>query len=91
LVRRDPADYEGQEMELVYIASRLEEAQNIEALLDQAGFDYTIQVEHYRAGIIFVGLRAGAFFYVLTENAGGCRQVLRECGYVPQEPPEASS
>ena len=90
-MRRDPADYEGQQLELVYIARRLQEAKEVEGLLGHHGIDYTIQVEHYRGGIIFVGLRAGAFFYVLEDAAARSRDLLRQFRYTPQEPPGSSS
>ena len=83
-MRRDPAEYEGRQMDLVYIAGALEEAQKLEALLDQAGFDYVIEVEQYRSGVIFASVRAGAFFYVEPESATRCRQVLSQAGYSAQ-------
>ena len=85
-MRHDPEEYGEQELELVYIAGRLEEAQKIEAILDREGIDYTIQVEQYRAGVIFASVRAGAFFYTLPENAVRCRAALKQLGYRVQEP-----
>ena len=85
-MRRDPGDYEGQEMELVYVAGKLKEARQVEAILDEAGIDYAIQVEQYRAGVIFASVRAGAFFYVAPETAGRCREVLTSRGYEVQAP-----
>lgn len=73
-------------MELVYIAGALAEAQRIEALLDAQQADYTIEVEQYRAGVIFASVRAGAFFYVLPETAERCREILRQAGLRPQGP-----
>jgi hypothetical protein len=82
-MRRDPRDYEGQGMELVYIARSVGEGEKIEALLDGEGIDYTIQVEQYRSGVIFASVRAGAFFYVPVEAAAPCRQILAREGYEP--------
>jgi len=79
-MRHPPEDYEGQELELVYIAARLEEAQKVEAILDEQGLDYTIQVEHYRSGVIFTSLRAGAFFYAAPDEAANCRRALAAQG-----------
>ena len=83
-MRRDAEHFEGQELELVYIAARLEEAKTVESILDHEDIDYTVEVEHYRAGIIFASLRAGAFFYVPPEAAARCRQILTERGYRAQ-------
>ena len=84
-MRRDPEAFADQELELLYIAGRLEEAQDLESLLDQAGLDYVIRVEHYRSGIIFASTRAGAFFYVRPDAAGRAREVLTGRGYRVQE------
>ena len=84
-MRHDPEEYDGREMELVYIAAALGEAQRIESILDAQGIDYTIQVEQYRAGVIFARVRAGAFFYVLPESASRSREALRRLGYKVQE------
>ena len=88
LMRHDPAEYEGRELELIYIAARVEEAKRIETILDEQGIDYTIQVEQYRAGVIFASVRAGAFFYVLPELASRSRETLKRLGYKVQEPIE---
>ena len=85
-MRRDPQEFAEQELELFYIAGRLEEAQGIEAILDQEGIDYAIQVEQYRAGVIFASVRAGAFFYALPADAARCRATLQQRGYKVQEP-----
>jgi len=80
-MRRDPRELEDRELELIYVAGKLEEAQGLERALDEAGIDYVIRVEQYRAGVIFASVRAGAFFYVLAEAAGACRDILRGLGY----------
>jgi hypothetical protein len=84
-MRHDPQEYEGKEMDLVYIARALDEARKIETILDAEQIDYAIQVEQYRAGVIFASVRAGAFFYVLPESAARCRQTLMRHGYRVQE------
>ncbi len=80
-MRRDAEHFEGRELELVYIAGRLEEAKTVEAILDGEGFEYVVEVETYRAGIIFASVRAGAFFYVLPESAARSRESLTLLGY----------
>jgi hypothetical protein len=74
------------ELELVYIAAKVAEAQRVEAILEEQGIEYTIQVEQYRSGVIFSSVRAGAFFYVLPEAAARCREGLKRLGYKVQEP-----
>jgi hypothetical protein len=83
-MRREAEHFEGRELELVYIAARLEEAKAVEAILDHEDIDYTVEVEQYRAGIIFASMRAGAFFYVPPEGAERSRQVLTQQGYQVQ-------
>ena len=87
-MRHAPQEFDGQELELVYIARALDEAKRMEQVLDEAGFDYTIQVEQFRTGVIFASVRAGAFFYVLPEAAARCRETLRQLRYQVQEPDE---
>lgn len=72
--------------ELIYIAAKVEEAKRVESILEEQGIDYTVEVEQYRAGVIFASVRAGAFFYVLPEAAGRSRDTLRRLGYKVQEP-----
>ncbi len=74
------------ELELVYIAGKLDEAQRIEALLAQHDIDYDVRVEQYRGGFLFVSVRAGAFFYVLPDAAARSRELLSGLGYRVQEP-----
>ncbi|MBI3667646.1 MAG: hypothetical protein HY236_15695 [Acidobacteria bacterium] len=85
-MRRDPEEFGEEELELFYIAGRLQEAKKIEAILDGQGIDYAIQVEHYRAGVIFASVRAGAFFYALPAEAARSRETLKRLGYKVQEP-----
>ena len=79
------ADSPEDELELVYIAARLEEAQAVEELLETAEVDYEVRVEQYKSGVLFASVRAGAFFYVLRAAAAGCREMLRQRGYQAQE------
>ena len=74
-------DFDGRELELIYIARAVDEAQKIEAILDERQIDYAIEVEQFRTGVIFASVRAGAFFYVLPEVAHRCRETLTELGW----------
>ncbi len=88
-MKQDATFFEGKDPELVYIAKRLKDALRLESILTQAGMDYGVEVDHYRGGIIFRGMRAGAFFYVLEEAAERAREIMRQHGYKPYiEPAE---
>ena len=82
-MKQDATFFEGREAALVYIAKRLRDALRLESILTQAGMDYGVEVDQYRGGIIFRGMRAGAFFYVLPEAEGRAREIMREHGYRP--------
>jgi hypothetical protein len=74
------------DVELIYIAARLEEAQELEKVLHEHGIRYEVRVEQYRSGILFASVRAGAFFYVPVPEAARSRAVLSGLGYRVQEP-----
>lgn len=82
-MKQDASYFEGKEPVLVYIAKRLKDALRLESILTEAGMDYGVEVDHYRGGIIFRGMRAGAFFYVLAEMAEHTREIMRQHGYKP--------
>ena len=70
---------------LLFIAKRLKESLALEALLNEHGVDYLIEVDTYTGGIIFRGERAGAFFYVLESDRDSTAALLREHRYRPQQ------
>lgn len=82
-MRQTAAFFGETELDLLYIAKRLQEALEVEQVLTEAGIDYLVEVDHYRGGIIFARVRVGAFFYVPVENLERARQVLREHGRQP--------
>jgi len=66
---RQSEDFFGaKDLELLHIARRLNEAQRVEEVLNEAGIDYLVEVDTYFGGIIFQSARAGAFFYVPAES-----------------------
>ncbi len=71
---------------LLYIAKRLREAQALEEVFTNSGVDYVVEVDHYRGGLIFQTLRAGAFFYVRPDAAETAKELMRRNGYKPYEP-----
>jgi hypothetical protein len=82
-MKQEASFFEGKDPVLVYIAKRLKDALRLESILTEAGMDYGVEVDQYRGGIIFRGMRAGAFFYVLAEAAEHARHIMRQHGYKP--------
>jgi hypothetical protein len=80
-MRRDAEFFGESEMDLVYIAKKLQEALRLESLFTEAGVDYAVEPDKYSGGVIFRSERVGAFFYVLPEAAEQARQVMRENGF----------
>ena len=84
-MKRDASFFPEGRAELVYIAKRLRDAQQLESILTAAGVDYGVEADHYRGGIIFQSQRVGAFFYVLPETVQAAHRIMREHGYRPHE------
>ncbi len=84
---RKTADFFGeQELALIYIAKKLNEALKLESLLTGAGFDYLVEADSYRGGFVFQTERIGAFFYVTPAVENSARELLSANGYRPYEP-----
>jgi hypothetical protein len=86
-MKQEASYFEGQEPVLIYIAKKLKDALRLEELLTQAGVDFGVEADEYRAGVIFRSVRAGAFFYVLSETVAAAQEVMRRNGYQPYEGP----
>jgi hypothetical protein len=84
-MKQDPAFFDETEPTLVYIAKKLRDALKLEEVFNQEGIDYGVEADHYRGGVIFRTVRAGAFFYVRPETAEAARQTMRSHGYRPFE------
>jgi hypothetical protein len=83
-----PPEFFGeQELDLLFIAKKLREAQTLESLLTEAEIDYAVEVDEYRGGFIFQTVRKGAFFYVRPEDLAKSREVAVAGGFKPQEEP----
>lgn len=83
-MRQDAAFFDDRELDLIYIGKRLSDAQELEAALTEAGWDYYVEADEYSGGFLFKSQRTGAFFYVLLERAPEAREFLRSRGYKPQ-------
>ena len=82
-MRRDPEFFGDRETTLVYIAKRLKDALRLEETLTSAGYDYAVETDTYRGGLIFVSERVGAFFYVEPACEGAVRDLMRKNRFRP--------
>jgi hypothetical protein len=89
-MRRDADFFTDRDVDLLYIGKRLGRSQDAEAVLNDAGIDYAIEVDNYVGGMIFRTTRAGAFFYVLPGDFERAAAVLRSKGLDPQDPVTAA-
>jgi hypothetical protein len=65
-----------QDLERIFIARTLRQAQKAEALLTEAGLDYVVQVEAYARSFLFGTIRYGAAFYVAAGQTAHGRERL---------------
>ena len=84
-MKQDASYFDGHEPVLIYIAKKLGDALRLETILSESGIDYGVEADHYRGGVIFRSVRAGAFFYVLPETVGTAHEAMRRHGYRPFE------
>lgn len=82
-MKQDASFFDGKEAVLVYIAKRLNDATRLETVFEQAGVDFGVEADEYRAGVVFRTVRAGAFFYVLPDTVESAHSVMRLNGYTP--------
>jgi hypothetical protein len=80
-MRREADFFEDREMDLVYIAKKLDEALRLETAFTESGVDYAVETDTYSGGVIFRSPRVGAFFYVLPEVADQARQIMQQHGF----------
>jgi hypothetical protein len=79
---RQEADFFGdRDMDLIYIAKKLQEALRLESVFTESGVDYAVEPDKYSGGVIFRSERVGAFFYVLPEAAEQARSVMQQHGF----------
>jgi hypothetical protein len=75
-------------LSLIYIARKLNDALRLEDTLTAAGVHYAVETDQYSTGFLFRRQRVGAFFYVAEEDDRRARDVLRQTGYTPFQPPD---
>lgn len=84
-MRREAEFFGERELALIYIAKKLKEALALEDLLTTAEFDYFVEPDRYRGGVVFQTERVGAFFYVDPVHETRAREYLSANGYRPWE------
>ena len=80
-MRREADFFGDRELDLVYIAKKLQEALRLESAFTESGVDYAVETDRYSGGVIFRSERVGAFFYVLPEALDHARQVMQDNGF----------
>ena len=84
-MQRGPEHFGDEELVLIYIAKKLNEALGLEKLLTDAGLDYLVEPDKYAGGIIFRSERVGAFFYVAPAQEGAAKDTLTRNGFKPYQ------
>jgi hypothetical protein len=82
-MRREPEHFGDQDLALIYVAKKLNEALRLEQLLTDAGLEYLVEPDKYSGGIIFQSERVGAFFYVAPGNESMAKETLAKNGFKP--------
>jgi uncharacterized membrane protein YeiH len=90
-MKQEASFFDGKEAILVYIAKRLRDALRLESVFTACGVDFGVEADEYRGGIIFRGVRTGAFFYVLPEAVENAHEVMRRNGFKPYTEPQPAS
>ncbi len=74
---------EGTEIVRVYLAASLGEAQGVERVLGEAGFEFAVEVEEFATRSAFLsGTRRGAGFWVREALLDGAAEALKRAGHV---------
>jgi hypothetical protein len=85
-MRQPPEHFDDQDLDLVYVAKKLDEALKLEELFNTAGLDYLVEPDLYKGGVLFPSQRIGAFFYVAPDDVEAARGVLSKAHYKPYDP-----
>jgi hypothetical protein len=80
-MRREPDFFADREMDLIYIAKKLQDALRLESAFTESGVEYAVETDNYVGGVLFRSERVGAFFYVLPEAAAQAREIMRQHGF----------
>jgi len=74
--------FQGRDVELVFIAGSVREAQRVEEVLTQQGFEFAVEIEPFVRYVleVFPSEHEGAAFYVLSGRSAYCRRALAAAG-----------
>jgi hypothetical protein len=78
--RRTLEELDATQLELVYIAGNLPDAQAAEACLTEMRLDYAVNLEPFTTTSVLGGVYAGVFIYVPADRHQECRTRLEACG-----------
>ena len=84
-MRRDPDFFGEAELDLVYMARRLNEALELEKLLTEKGIEYLVETGEYTGGLLMRRQLTGAFFYVEPDDVARTRELLARNRYKPYD------
>lgn len=88
-VRREPDHFGDLELDLIYVARKLDDALRLEEFLTHQGIDYLVEADKYKAGAVFRTERVGAFFYVRPNDDEATRTAMRSGGFTPFQTPSS--
>ncbi len=77
--RIDIENFSDKDVSRIFIAASIKEAESAEDILTQNGIEYAISLEPFMQGILG-SERDGIAFYVLSEQAPYCRDLLESKG-----------
>jgi hypothetical protein len=66
--------------EPIFIAANVEEAEFVEAMLEEEGIDYEVRPEAFMAGVLGATCLQGLMYEVLAGQAPYCRRLLTDRG-----------
>lgn len=75
-MRHEAAFFGDAELELLYMARRLDDALSLESELDTAGLDYLVETGTYTGGLLMPRELTGAFFYIQPADSPAAHAVL---------------
>jgi hypothetical protein len=79
-----PEELEGKELSPLCLASKIDEAKEIESVLDRAGMDFTFEITPFTQkgviGILFGGVKEGVMFLVPSGKYETCKTIVVSAG-----------
>jgi len=80
MARLDFENFGDKELERMYIAGRVNEAERVEGILNEHGIDYAVGIEPFSTRGLFASEYSGAAFYALCGQAAFARNILVAAG-----------